>query len=201
MNADRDRQIAIVSEEQIRLLMKQGRGVATRMDAARKQHDLQCERFGKDFEETKNPIWVWRCLVVARHIALLTARSCPEARTMIFVGPLPDWCLRYFLETAFTIDGMMERVRLGYLDAADAATGLPSALGFTRQGKNAFDRYKGEYLHRLAADLALCEQEERGLTNADTLKRFMDHALLQDERSARRTWNRMTAGRRVKPGG
>ncbi|WP_144185754.1 hypothetical protein [Elioraea rosea] len=147
---------------------------ASRLDAARAAHDRTAENYGKSYAKSQNPIWAWRCITALRTLCVYASRECPELRAQTFVRELPDWCLAYLVESAYRIEclsglrdfekpGAMDGHRMQFqgpvdLEPEHAAAMVPRALGFVRDGWNAFSRYAADFLPRLYLDVREVEK-------------------------------------------
>lgn len=179
---------------------------ATLLDAACAWHEVMSASFETHWRETRNPIWVWRCIARLRALCSYAAAVVPELRGKRFIAGIPDWCQDYMIDGAYKVE-RLARLRDyrdeqlhptglhlvdGQLTPKQCAERLPAALGFVRSGWNAFREYEAEELPLMMLETAAIAKD--GSYSFDTIMQAMGW---EDERNARRKLGKLR--RRAKP--
>lgn len=171
---------------------------ATMLDAALAYHDYCCLSARQEWEATGNPIFAWRCIRRLHHLCLDVSVFCPELRGRRFAGPLPDWCEDWLIKQAENVSNLSLLQETDYvpqpgnIELADgpllpqeAVARLPKALGFVRDGWNAFERYaRDDYAALYVFTMELDKSCNR--PSSFSVQGLMQEMGWTDERSARR---------------
>ena len=149
------------------------------------------EDFRIFFENTKNPIYVWKTMhVIGRYFC---EGSTEQGRLGLdlTIRP-PAWCLDYFISAGSCIDRLSDRDDprkempiLGDLDPRECVDALPAVLGFVRPGWNAFNEItsiRGSYWMLEHVD----ELREEGLSYEKATEQAAEYYGYADVRSFRR---------------
>lgn len=183
------------------------------------QRAATLENCRRAFVETGNPIYFWDAIQHCSHMSRL------EINDSVFRASLPDWCLKHIQTLAFQIlnlaQGLDETIqpepdgddpegwgksfdewhRNPTLTFQDAVDRLPSRLGFTRPGWNAFADYK-RALERFTREVFIAYDYKvhraAGLSQAQAFDLISEDHGISDERNLRRIISRF---RWARPGG
>ena len=178
------------------------------------------------WEHTGNPVYVWKaisaCFMLGAASTRLLTGSMPDPLPGAQPHPLPAWCLLYLGTIATRIDCLTEgkdfrllpkpfghleptaevwensRAIPPSLDPLGAAETMAQALGFIRDGWNAFER-SAALAEKELDDFSEWALRSEGKSASEAMTILLQETGINDERTMRRRLAEARAARRGKP--